>query len=65
MESRLLLACLLLAPLQAHACSPCRTMVLAGVFDAHFGLRLLMLTVPVLLLVAFALWLYRTQERAR
>lgn len=65
MELRLLLACMLLAPLQAHACSPCRTMVLAAVFDAHFGLRLLMLMAPVLLLVAFAVWLYRTQETSR
>lgn len=62
MPVRLLLASLLLAPLQAHACSPCRTMVLAGVFDTHFGLRLAMLTVPVLLLIAFAFWLYRSRE---
>lgn len=62
MPLRLLLACLLPAPLQAHACSPCRTMVLAGVFDAHFALRLLMLAAPVLLLVALALWLYRSQD---
>lgn len=62
MPLRFLSACLLLAPLQAHACSPCRTMVLAGVLDAHFGVRLLMFTAPVLLLVAFALWLYRSKE---
>ncbi|MCD2514468.1 hypothetical protein [Comamonas endophytica] len=62
MKFPLLLACLLLAPLQALACSPCRTMVVAGVLDAHFALRLLLLTVPVLLLVAFAVWMYRTQE---
>lgn len=37
-------------------------MVLAGVLDAHFGVRLLMFTAPVLLLVAFALWLYRSKE---
>ena len=37
-------------------------MVLAGVLDAHFGMRLLMFTVPVLLLVAFAVWLYRSKE---
>ncbi|MET1116379.1 MAG: hypothetical protein ABWY08_15715 [Comamonas sp.] len=62
MKSCLLPVCLLLAPLHAHACSSCRTMVLAGVFDAHFALRLLMLTAPVLLLVALAVWLYRSQE---
>lgn len=37
-------------------------MVLAGVLDAQFGWRLLMLTLPVLLLVAFAAWLYRSGE---
>ena len=40
-------------------------MVLAGVLDAHFGLRLAMLTVPVLLLVAFAVWLYRSKETSQ
>ena len=40
-------------------------MVLASVFDAHFGLRLLVLSAPVLLLVAFAVWLYRTREAPR
>jgi hypothetical protein len=60
---RCLLAFIMLAPLEALACSPCRTMVFAAVFDSHFALRLLMTVFPVILLIGFASWLYRTPER--
>ena len=65
MELRHILAFIMLAPMEALACSPCRTMVFASVFDAHFTLRLLLIIFPVLLLVGFAAWLYRTHERVR
>lgn len=53
----------LLLPLEALACSPCRTYVLAAVFDHHFGARMLMLTLPVLLLVALAFWIHGKPPR--
>jgi hypothetical protein len=56
------LVLVLLAPLQALACSPCRTMVFAAVFDSHFALRLTMTIFPVALLVGLAVWLYRSTE---
>lgn len=64
MSLRHLLTAFLLAPAPAFACSSCRSQVLAAVFDAHFGLLLLLLTLPVLLLVGCALWLYHPPARS-
>ncbi|TWO68711.1 hypothetical protein FN976_22215 [Caenimonas sedimenti] len=62
-SQRIVLLLLLLAsPWPALACSPCRTMVFASVFDSHFTLRLMLVVLPVALLVLLATWLYRTTE---
>lgn len=53
--------------LPAHACSPCRAMVQAGIFDGGFAQRLAVLLLPVLLMVGLALllWLPARKRHAR
>ena len=62
---RHLVASLLASPVAALACSPCRAQVQAGIFDGSFLTRLLVLSAPVLVVVAVAavvLWSDRSSR---
>jgi hypothetical protein len=52
----------LASPVEALACSPCRTMVFAAVLDSNFVPTLMMLLLPVAVLVSLAIWLFGTTE---